>query len=162
MSTITTQDIVRQQAPQFTTWLHAFMECSQGVQKLILEMSEIISDRESTYDERDHATDVIIEALFPGVAFDARCAYRDIRKAEEYRHAHEELVSQEKIFASQLRQLMEERGLTQEKLADMTGVSQPAISNILNRNCRPQQKTIQRFAEAFDVDPAILWPTDAE
>ncbi len=36
--------------------------------------------------------------------------------------------------------------------------SQPAISQMLNRNCRPQKKTILRLAQALDVLPQELWP----
>ena len=33
---------------------------------------------------------------------------------------------------------MDEKGWNQETLADKIGISQPAISNMLNRHCRPQ------------------------
>lgn len=68
------------------------------------------------------------------------------------------LDEEEAAFAARVRKLMHEKGMTQADLAEATGVTQPAIANILNRNCRPQQRTIARFAEALEVDPSELWP----
>jgi transcriptional regulator with XRE-family HTH domain len=75
------------------------------------------------------------------------------------RDAAIELDQEEAAFSDRLKRLMSERDMTQEKLAKLTGVSQPAISNILNRCCRPQRKTVGRFAEALGVSPDELWPT---
>lgn len=61
-------------------------------------------------------------------------------------------------FAEALHKLMRERDLTQERLGELVGVSQAAISNMLNRDCRPQRKTIEKFAEALGVSPRSLWP----
>jgi len=48
--------------------------------------------------------------------------------------------------------------MTQEELAEKTGVGQPAISNMLNRQCRPQHRTVRRFADALGISPEELWP----
>ena len=48
--------------------------------------------------------------------------------------------------------------MTQEQLAAKIGVGQPAISNMLNRQCRPQRRTVKRLATALDVSPEDLWP----
>lgn len=45
-----------------------------------------------------------------------------------------------------------------EKLADRAHCSQPAISQMLNRACRPQKKTILKLAEALNVEARDLWP----
>jgi transcriptional regulator with XRE-family HTH domain len=65
---------------------------------------------------------------------------------------------EEASFADRLRSLMEKKGLTQEQLAAKVGVGQPAISMMLQRNCRPQRRTVLRLAEAFGVSPEELWP----
>jgi transcriptional regulator with XRE-family HTH domain len=62
-------------------------------------------------------------------------------------------------FAERLRQIMNQKGVTQEGLAEKIGVGQSAISMMLQRQCRPQKRTIQRLAEALDVHPEELWPT---
>lgn len=70
----------------------------------------------------------------------------------------EEMDRAEATFADNLQRLMAERQLTQHQLAEKVGLGQPAISMMLNRTCRPQKKTIRRFAEALGVGPAALWP----
>ncbi len=64
-TTISAQEIVKSQATQFATYLRAYQECTKDVQEIIDEMSVIISEEEATDDERSHAADVIVEALFP-------------------------------------------------------------------------------------------------
>jgi len=48
--------------------------------------------------------------------------------------------------------------MTQEALAAKLGVGQPAISNMLNRQCRPQRRTVLRLAQALGISPEELWP----
>jgi transcriptional regulator with XRE-family HTH domain len=66
--------------------------------------------------------------------------------------------AEESFFAHRLRELMEAKGLTQAELADKVGIGQPAISMMLNRACRPQRKTVLRFAQALQVPTEELWP----
>ena len=68
----------------------------------------------------------------------------------------------EATFAAKLQQIMTAHGVTQADLAQKVGIGQPAISMMLNRTCRPQKKTIRRFAEALGVPPAELWPSFAK
>jgi transcriptional regulator with XRE-family HTH domain len=74
------------------------------------------------------------------------------------RQAVEEMDREEETFAARLRARMDERGFTQESLALKLGIGQPAISNMLNRQCRPQRRTVLRLAEALGVPAAELWP----
>jgi len=53
---------------------------------------------------------------------------------------------------------MDAKRLSQRELADRVGCSQPAISQMLTRECRPQKKTILKLAEALNVQPRDLWP----
>jgi transcriptional regulator with XRE-family HTH domain len=47
--------------------------------------------------------------------------------------------------------------MTQEQLAAAIGVGQPAISMMLNRNCRPQARTVKKLADALGVEIEELW-----
>lgn len=64
----------------------------------------------------------------------------------------------EATFAQRLRELMDSKRVSQLELAERIGCSQPAISQMLNRNCRPQKKTILKLAEALNVHAYELWP----
>lgn len=66
--------------------------------------------------------------------------------------------AQEEKFARQRRELMEAKRISQQELAERVGCSQPAISQMLHRKCRPQKKTILKLAEALNVQPCELWP----
>lgn len=68
-----------------------------------------------------------------------------------------ELDSQEKAFAEKLRELMKARAITQVELASRIGCTQPAISQMLKRQCRPQRRTILALADALNVSPRDLW-----
>ena len=65
---------------------------------------------------------------------------------------------QEAQFAERLRKLMKDKCITQKQLAKSVGCSQPAISQMLNRKCRPQRKTLEKMAIALNVDVKELWP----
>ena len=66
-------------------------------------------------------------------------------------------ASQEAEFAEKLRELLRARAITQAELAARVGSSQPAISLMLKRQCRPQKSTILSIASALNVDPRELW-----
>jgi transcriptional regulator with XRE-family HTH domain len=66
---------------------------------------------------------------------------------------------EEADFADRLRQLLEEKDITQQELAEKLGIGQSAISMMLGRSCRPQRKTVSRIAEALGVSSEALWPT---
>lgn len=50
-----------------------------------------------------------------------------------------------------LRRVIEERGWTRQKAAHQTGVSQTAITNIINKKQRPRIDTLAELAEGFGV-----------
>jgi transcriptional regulator with XRE-family HTH domain len=70
----------------------------------------------------------------------------------------DKMDTQEATFARRLRELMEAKHVTQQELAERVGCSQPAISQMLNRTCRPQKRTILKVAEALHVPARDLWP----
>jgi len=144
--------------------LHAFLECDEEVQQVIRAMSKISAETEDAQ-ERDMAIHTIVDALNPRL-FQGQWGM-DLAESEtlgaefspEMDQAIQEMDLEEKIFAERLASIMEKKGLTQAELAAKIGVGQPAISNMLSRQCRPQKRTIQRLAEALNVKAEELWPT---
>jgi transcriptional regulator with XRE-family HTH domain len=70
----------------------------------------------------------------------------------------ETMNTQETTFATRLKSLLTAKNLSQRELAERVGCSQPAISLMLQRACRPQKKTILKLASALQVAPRELWP----
>ena len=158
MTTITHKDILSYDTKRYAMFFRAYKECSDEIRLIIDKMMDIICDETSDEDERDQAVDVVVEALFPSLNVEVAELNKMINSAQESIDARMELDAEECTFAERLKSLLEEKNWTQEKLAALTGVSQPAIANMLNRSCRPQRKTIARFAEVFGVEPKDLWP----
>ena len=146
--------------------MRAFTECSDKVQHGVLEMIEVFTSPESDDQDRDMALNTLVEALMPrrsevdgdfGHDLEA-CDKAASAESEEVRKAVEELDEEENIFAHNLDRLMQKKNMSQVVLAEKIGVGQPAIANMLSRNCRPQRRTILRAAEALGVNPVELWP----
>jgi lambda repressor-like predicted transcriptional regulator len=115
--------------------------------------------------EACHATTALLaEMLFPE-ADPSGILGLDLVEAEETARANDPEASdilarmdeEEAVFARRLSELMEAKGLTQAELAARVGLGQPAVSMMLNRTCRPQRKTVLRFAQALEVSPQELW-----
>lgn len=119
----------------------AIAECSDEVRDVVLRMVSIVESPQATPADRQHALATIADAL-------------RLKSNDEDGQA----PSQQAAFADRLRELMTERRVTQQELAERIGCSQPAVSQMLNRNCRPQKKTILKLAEALNVQPQELWP----
>lgn len=144
---------------QFASVMRAFKECSDAVQKGIIDMVDIVNDPTADADDKDMALRTIKEALFPqhrGADVDL---FETERGTPDELDAIQQLANEEQNFADRVSALMAQRGLTQKDLAELSGVGQPAISMMLRRNCRPQQKTVQRIAEALGVAKELLWPS---
>jgi predicted XRE-type DNA-binding protein len=147
-------------------FLNAFLECSDAIQKSVVEMIGILKDPETDPDDRAMTLHTLAEALFPdkqtreyGLDLE-RSEAESVRKSPELAGIVERMDREEEAFARTLQTIMEQRGLSQSELAEKMGISQPAISNMLNRNCRPQRRTIQRLAQALDVPENTLWKDD--
>lgn len=149
---------LRDAAPDFAKFLTAFIECSPAIQHIVVEQSEIIRNPNATQDEKSLATDAMIEALLPGLTADLDSVHRELLLSPDVIAADEEIAREELAFASAVREKMQSLGMTQEALANAIGVGQPAVSNILNRQCRPQRKTVRKIAIALGVSPRALWP----
>ena len=121
-------------------------------------MCAICASKEADEDQKRRAIHTILEALFPSLAVDATEGMDQMRSLPESQAYEREMDAQEETFADRLKATMQRKGWNQEKLAERTGVGQPAISNMLNRQSRPQTRTVFRLAEALDVPPEELWP----
>ena len=144
--------------------LHAYLEASDEIQAGIKQMLDIVYDADAHEDERVMALHTLADALFPhphdgqlGLDLE-ESETLGAQHADETRQALDDMDREEETFARRLRSILQERGLTQVRLAEMSGVGQPAIANMLNRQCRPQRRTVVRLARALDLAPVDLWP----
>jgi lambda repressor-like predicted transcriptional regulator len=138
----------------------AYDQCDSEIRASIDDMFAICNESDATEDDKSRAMDTIIEALFPGVAVDILAGEQAARRSPQAMRVERELDDSEALFAANVQAAMIERGITQEELARAAGVTQPAISNMLNRRCRPQSRTIAKIAEALGKQPADLWPVE--
>jgi lambda repressor-like predicted transcriptional regulator len=145
----------------------ALRECSPKMQAAAMELFADLASNELDAYERNSTLTLLAEILFPNAAPTDQLPGLDAARAEELAPQENpeaaevlsEMNHQEKTFAERLKTLMVAQGITQSQLAEKVGIGQPAISMFLNRQCRPQQKTVQKFASALGVDPQELWPT---
>lgn len=152
-------------APTRKRFFSALAECSDAVQQVVVGLLGVVKNPNTTPVERQRASMAIADALFPNsddsgqygldlVASEANAAAGSPSLAREVR----KMNTQQATFAERLRAVMEAKRISQQELAVRVGCSQPAISQMLNRNCRPQKKTILKLAEAVNVQASDLWP----
>lgn len=164
MSMDTNHETQKLQLLKCVQTLQSFFECSSEIQAGIREMLSIINDPEVDPDDREMALYTLADALFPNpykgkLGMDLEESEREgAAFSDEMRQVVEAMNAEEATFAERLQQIMAERNLTQVALAEMVGLQQPAISNMLRRQCRPQRQTVLRFAEALGIEPSELWP----
>jgi len=158
------RDIERLEILTGAKFLRAYLECSDEIQAGIRDMVEILLDPNTDKDDFDMTLFTVADALFPqphegklGMDLE-ESEQMGASYSEETRTVLEEMDREEDTFAHRLRETMEKQGLTQEALAAKLGIGQPAVSNMLNRQCRPQRRTVRRIAEALGVAAEALWP----
>jgi len=144
----------------FAKMIRAFQECSDEIQAAVYDMADIVNSTAAAQDEKDAALATIEEALFPSrhagdYGVDLENTDGMLNKQEK--EADDELQAEEASFADRLQAAMDRRGLTQRDLAQRIGVGQSAISMMLNRQCRPQRRTVAKFAKALKVPAGELW-----
>lgn len=133
-----------------------------NMQHHVREMIEILDAPESDDDERAMALHTLHEILFS----EQRDGSVTLEHVEECAVAHQpdgaaekaELDDEERRFSERLQAAMDRKGMNQSQLADALGLHQSAISMMLSRKCRPQQRTVRRLSEALGVSPTELWP----
>lgn len=59
-------------------------------------------------------------------------------------------------IAMQVAQLRQKRGLTQKRLAKLSGIPQSEISRIERGSVHPTERTLVRLADALDADLALI------
>jgi lambda repressor-like predicted transcriptional regulator len=130
-----------------------------------IELFKQLSSGELDEEARFATTALLAEILFPNVD-DKGYPGLDLVEAEALAPSVDpaskrilaSMDDQEAVFADRVRELMEVQGLSQAELAAKVGIGQPAVSMMLSRACRPQRKTVERFAQALGVRAEALWP----
>ncbi len=148
------------------TYVLALKECNPELRDAAYELFEQLNSGELDQGETLATTALIAEILFPN-SDTGGLPGLDLEEVErlapltnpEAAPVLAEMDREEATFAARLQSLLTERGVTQAELAGKVGVGQPAISMMLNRDCRPQRKTVEKIAAALDVTPEDLWPT---
>ncbi len=136
----------------------------QKVRQTVWRMLAVIENPASTVHEKQRACSTIRDAFElhdEPHCFGVNLAKSEVNAAASYASVDRvanELDSQEAAFAEKLREFMKLRAITQSELASRVGCTQPAISQMLKRACRPQRKTILALANALNVAPHELWP----
>lgn len=136
----------------------AYEQCAAEIRAAIDEMLEIMKSPEATADEQERAVLTVVEALFPSLAVDFLGMCEEARQSEQAVAYRDAMRAEEESFAKNVQRVMAERSMTQDELARLAGVGQSAISNMLSRNSRPQQRTVIKIAGALGVEPSTLWP----
>lgn len=144
----------------------ALAECDDELRAEAVELFKHLAAGDLDAEQRHSTLALLAEILFPH-ADPNGLPGRDLVEAErdaprvnpEAAGVLAGMDRDEAAFAARVRELMETRGLTQAELAAKVGIGQPAVSMMLNRECRPQRKTVVRFAEALGVPPEELWPS---
>ena len=146
-------------------FLARLAECSDAVQQVVIKLLGVIKNPLTSPTERQSALMTVADALFiepdkedGGYGQDLAGSEPSAAKVPQLAREVEKTNTQEATFAERLRELMEAKRISQQELAERAHCSQPAISQMLNRACRPQKKTILKLAEALNVQPRDLWP----
>lgn len=61
-----------------------------------------------------------------------------------------------RIVAQNLRRLRQDRGLTQEELADRAGLNRNYVGMVEREENAPTVDTLEALAKAMDIDPTAL------
>jgi lambda repressor-like predicted transcriptional regulator len=143
----------------------ALEECEDELREEAVTLFQQLASGELTPDEEFSTVTLLAEILFPNedgedsLGLDLESAEKTAKQLlPQADSILDKMDRQEEPFANLLRALMEEKGMTQAELAEKLGIGQPAISMMLQRQCRPQKRTVIRIAEALGVEPSVLWP----
>jgi transcriptional regulator with XRE-family HTH domain len=157
--------ILSLRGPQQQAFISALQECGEQLRTDAERLMAIVDDPMSLPGQRGRAWNTLLDQfhLLPDdegrygmdlARSEAGAAERFPMLAREV----EQMDSQEALFSDRLRQIMKDKNITQQQLAERIECSQPAISQMLNRKCRPQRKTLDKIASALSVDVLELWP----
>lgn len=142
----------------------AMTSFSESVDEQLRGLTQILDDPNAAVEDKASAAETIRETFLVHCGSEewgatlSEIGSRTVGRNPEADHIEDHLDSQEDYFCKKIRELMKEKGLTQVDLANRLGKQQAAISQLLSRGCRPQKRTILKFAEVLDVAPTELWP----
>ena len=148
---------------RFAPLFQAYLECSADLQIHARQLFKILGDPSTDEDERALAAMTLADVLFSNfhegeLGSDLEECEEQAKESPESRATLECMDLEEATFAERLRAAMEECKMTQVELAERIGVGQSAIAMMLQRQCRPQQRTVARMAVALGVTADQLWP----
>ncbi|GAB5514228.1 helix-turn-helix domain-containing protein [Rhodopirellula baltica] len=150
---------------QQQAFIAALTECSDQLRANSERLMAIIDDPKSLPGDKGRAWHTLLDQfrLLPDTEgrYGMDLAQSEAGAAEKFPALQaevEKMDSQEALFAERLRQLMKTKHITQKQLAERVECTQPAISQMLNRKCRPQRATLEKIAVALQVDVRELWP----
>jgi lambda repressor-like predicted transcriptional regulator len=143
--------------------LSAYLEKSAIVQAVIRDLVTILRDASLPPAERHWAETSLHDALFrrrtpPSGKPERGVSVEERQRLPGLREAQQRLEEEEKVFAANLARLLEEKSVSQAELARRVGVGSSAISMMLARRCRPQNRTVEKIAQALGVELRELWP----
>lgn len=118
----------------------------QDVHELLL----IQMNPASTSEERDSAREAMLEIFDDSTNYGATELDLDETKGRG------QLDSWLKKVSAQLKKCREDAGLTQEELAEKTGIQQSHISRLERGQHSPSRVTIEKLAAALDVLPSQI------
>lgn len=153
-------------APVRRRFLGALTECSDEVQRVVVTLKNVVANPRTPPAERKRALMTITDALFLEPSEEGGKHGQELAPShpsaatESSTPARESprMTGQQDLFSARLKELLATKQISQQELARRVGCSQPAISQMLNRICRPQKRTILKLAEALGVHPHELWP----
>lgn len=173
MSTATTSEsnntslmrlILALRGKQQEAFIRAITECSDQLRADAEKLMAIVDDENALPGEKGRAWNTLLDQFHLLPDDEGRYGMDLVRSesaaAEKFPMLAREVANmddQETQFAKRLRKLMKDKCVTQKELAERVGCSQPAISQMLNRKCRPQRKTLEKMATALNVDVKELW-----
>jgi lambda repressor-like predicted transcriptional regulator len=158
------REIQKLEMLQAAKFLRAYLEAGDEIQSSIRDLLAIVADPNTDDDDREMTLFTLADALFPNphegkLGMDLEESEQlGASASEETREVLAEMDREEEAFAQRLQAVMAKQGITQETLAAKLGIGQPAISNMLNRRCRPQRRTILSLSQSLGVAPEELWP----
>lgn len=158
--------------PKQRELIRRYIECSDEVQSVVRSMFAVLEHEYTTDEDKKRALITIADALSlnptPGHCSDnmdrdliergSAEGYPDLSRRSTTADCLNQSDAEEETFATRLSQILTEKNITQEDLADRIGCTQSAVSKMLNRNARPRRNTILKLAAALRVNPTDLWP----
>ena len=141
------------------------MEGGNEIRNSVVKMLDLVRNSATTPAERQRALATIADALFSNSEEDNDCGREcvasvpcDVDDTPQLSRNLQGTDTHMAKFAQRLRELLDARRMSQSELAERIGCSQPAISQMLNRNRRPRKRTILKLANALNVQAHELWP----